>query len=551
LRKRGICALVLVGLFALVVIGSSAPSSANSLSYVPLEPFKSFTPASSEWLDVDAFDATYDNWDTKTGTSPYLDAQDEPTNFIEDNTASATIGWFSFPDTTMTGTLTVNVSIYASNDDGAGNDDFTVYYDFTGGSGAVLFTPDLTTSYAYYTATVTGCDTVAEVNSLRFYFETNTVTQPDQVRADHMRIGVSGTGGGTAYEKDLLETVTVAETIENAAAYDRSYTESVSAADVITTAADMARNLVESIGVVGVLAMIRGREKDLVEAITVSDVRTLSASYARDLVETISVSDVWSKTFGLNRTESISVVDSGDFSKAIQKNMTETIGVVDSWSRSVGYNRNFTENITAVDVRTLSADFVRDLVEAITVVDTIEESKAIQKQMTETIGVVDSWSRAVGYNRNLTESIAAVDVRTLSADFVRNLVETITVVEIIDIQKLGGIDYEKDLTEAITVSIELETDPPIVELLIGSMFYQLFFSLDMWGYLGPLSLVIIGYIVASKDKSLGVIWFVLESLVIVNYLSLVAETPAYWWHTLILLIGGMSTLAYSLWGRWK
>ena len=317
-----------------------------------------------------------------------------------------------------------------------------------------------------------------------------TDTSDDAVEADTWQVEavlLHTWSGGIPYEKDLTEGISAVDVQTNSADYDRSYTESVSAVDVRTTAADMARNLVESIGVVGVLTMLRGREKDLVESITAADVRTFSIDYARNLVEAVSCSDVWSKTFGLNRTEAISVVDSGEFSKFISKNMTEVIGVADSMIRSVDYSREMTENITVADVRTLSAGFAR------------------------------------------------------------NLVESINVVDIIDTEKGAGIDYEKDLAESITVSSELETEGGVV--VQRSIIYELFLSLEVWGYLGPALLVIGGYVLSKRELILGVLWFVLECLVVAQYLLLVDATPNYWWHIYIILIGGLITFGFAMMDR--
>lgn len=78
---------------------------------------------------------------------------------------------------------------------------------------------------------------------------------------------------------------------------------------------------------------------------------------------------------------------------------------------------------------------------------------------------------------------------------------------------------------------------------------ELFLSTEMWGYLGPIAMVMIGYYVARRDRILGVLWFVFECLFIAHYLSLVDATPAYWWHTIILLFGGLLTCIYPLWDR--
>lgn len=82
-----------------------------------------------------------------------------------------------------------------------------------------------------------------------------------------------------------------------------------------------------------------------------------------------------------------------------------------------------------------------------------------------------------------------------------------------------------------------------------NIFYDLFFSLNMWSYLGPMGLVVFGYFMAKKDRILGVLWFILECLFIAQYLILVDATPNYWWHIFILALGGLLTCVYPLWDR--
>jgi len=81
------------------------------------------------------------------------------------------------------------------------------------------------------------------------------------------------------------------------------------------------------------------------------------------------------------------------------------------------------------------------------------------------------------------------------------------------------------------------------------LFYEMFLSTGISGYLGPLALVIIGYFVMKKDKILGVLWFVVECLFIAQYIDLVDATPDYWWQIFILLFGGFFTVVYPLWER--
>jgi len=79
--------------------------------------------------------------------------------------------------------------------------------------------------------------------------------------------------------------------------------------------------------------------------------------------------------------------------------------------------------------------------------------------------------------------------------------------------------------------------------------YDVFLSLELWGYFGLLFLIVGGYIIAKKNTFLGILWFIVDCLFIGQYLNLVSATPQYWWHIFILLLGGLMTCVYPLWDR--
>lgn len=81
------------------------------------------------------------------------------------------------------------------------------------------------------------------------------------------------------------------------------------------------------------------------------------------------------------------------------------------------------------------------------------------------------------------------------------------------------------------------------------LFYEIFLSTEISGYLGPLAIVILGYMVMKKDRILGILWFVVECLFMAQYFDLVSATPDYWWQIFILLFGGLFTCVYPLWDR--
>jgi len=69
------------------------------------------------------------------------------------------------------------------------------------------------------------------------------------------------------------------------------------------------------------------------------------------------------------------------------------------------------------------------------------------------------------------------------------------------------------------------------------LFYELFLTLGISGWFGPLALVIIGYLITKKERNLGIFIIIVNSLIIYHYFTLIDATPQYWWHVIILLLG--------------
>jgi len=115
-----------------------------------------------------------------------------------------------------------------------------------------------------------------------------------------------------------------------------------------------------------------------------------------------------------------------------------------------------------------------------------------------------------------------------------------------------GISAFVSNSESVTWSALLPTTTttfPTTTTTETGIFYDLFLSLEMWGYFGPLGLVIIGFFVAKKDRNLGVLYFVVECLVVAQYAILIETEPNYIWHMLLVLLGGIMTLIPALMNR--
>jgi len=81
------------------------------------------------------------------------------------------------------------------------------------------------------------------------------------------------------------------------------------------------------------------------------------------------------------------------------------------------------------------------------------------------------------------------------------------------------------------------------------LLFELFLSTGGLGYLGPFVIVIIGYLLAKKDKGLGLIAFIVQCLIAAQYFTFIEADPAYWWQVVIILVGGMLTCVVPLMDR--
>ena len=72
-----------------------------------------------------------------------------------------------------------------------------------------------------------------------------------------------------------------------------------------------------------------------------------------------------------------------------------------------------------------------------------------------------------------------------------------------------------------------------------NIFEELFLSVDIWGWFGPLAIIVISFMILTnkKLKPLGILFIIVEFLTISIYFDLVEATPWYWWNIIIMLLG--------------
>ena len=69
-----------------------------------------------------------------------------------------------------------------------------------------------------------------------------------------------------------------------------------------------------------------------------------------------------------------------------------------------------------------------------------------------------------------------------------------------------------------------------------NIFEQLFLTTEIWGIFGPLTLVVAGFFITQKEKGLGILFIIVDSIIVYQYLQLV-NYELYLWHVIILILG--------------
>jgi len=382
--------------------------------------------AVDEWLYVHTDDNTGTAWN-EVGTTPFVDAQDEPTNYGWIDSSNKNWGNFEVDDTTGTGTVnSVNLTVYV--DSGSERINFWVY-DLSATVFVEVGFDAGSAGYHYVTIDlISWITTVAEIDAIEIYFRSkNQGGWGGQVEADYAAIGVNvDIAGGTDYDAFIYDSMTFDE------------------------------------------------------------LASLVVSFVSELSETLS------------------------------------------FAGSVG----------------LFGSFAKLLFESFVFADTMTPSIIIQALLYDSFVVSGTASIAAGYVALLFGGIVIQETLSLATLYDLSIYESFVVVADLNAQKI--IQLIKNIYDSFPV---IEVLVVGVTSLAGSMFFQLFLSMNMWSYLGPIALVIGGYFVSQKNANLGIIWFMVECLVIAQYLVLVTATPDYWWHIFLLVIGGLLTCVYPLWGK--
>lgn len=194
-------------------------------------------------------------------------------------------------------------------------------------------------------------------------------------------------GSGTAYVKDLSDTVSLADAVAKTAA--KGLTDSVSMAEIFG----------------------KYPKKTNSDTIIIADV--LVKSVAHQLSDTVALADTLSKVLGLSKAESLSLADS--LAKTAAKYQTESVAIADSNRKVVGATRS--DTFTLSDA--LSKVGVKTVSDAVLVSDALRKTFAGNKS--DTMQMSDNTTKVAGKsiadNVSMADSLARVNVKNISDSF--------------------------------------------------------------------------------------------------------------------------------------
>ena len=76
-------------------------------------------------------------------------------------------------------------------------------------------------------------------------------------------------------------------------------------------------------------------------------------------------------------------------------------------------------------------------------------------------------------------------------------------------------------------------------------FNQLFYSQEVWGYLGVIFTLIIGLVVCSKIREAAVIFVPIYSIMALDYAAKISVTGYFAWHFILMVLGAIMIPIYA------
>lgn len=77
---------------------------------------------------------------------------------------------------------------------------------------------------------------------------------------------------------------------------------------------------------------------------------------------------------------------------------------------------------------------------------------------------------------------------------------------------------------------------------MSNIFELLFYSTEIWGYLGVLGVVVFSLAISYKVKGAAAFFFIVLTLMAIDYFARITAGGSYVWHIVILMFGAIMTI---------
>jgi len=313
-------------------------------------------------------------------------------------------------------------------------------------------------------------------------------------------------------------------------------------------------------------------EKLVTDTLSLSSVHSMLNVFLRTMSDTLNISSTSIVMIQKLLTDTLNLSSIESHLIVFQKLIEDTLQLGSSVSMSVFKSMSDTLNISSA--HSIVSTFIRTMTDTLNISST--SIVMIQKLLTDTLNLSSIETHLIVFQKAVTDTLIISSV--ISKEIGKTITDTLNIssaksflfkmvqVDTLIIASVTTKEAQKSVSDILQIASSVDPVPSYGEgdkyktvedtLIFESsvsrppnIFYELFLSSRMWGYIGPMALVIIGYIISKKEAILGALWFIVECLFIAHYLEIVEASPNYWWHIIILLLGGLFTCIYPLWDR--
>ena len=214
--------------------------------------------------------------------------------------------------------------------------------------------------------------------------------------------------------------------------YNESVSESVSAADTVDNAATLVGTTSESMSTADTVSSLVVSPSTISETVSLADTTTNIATQSGDISENASLSDAVSSLvdFGVSQDEAIVANDNVSSLVVFPSTVSETISPDETVSTSQQWPVDVAEAVGLADAQSSSAELGGAVSESVALADSQTNTAVLVGDMSEAAGLSDTVSALVDFVTDISEAATLTDFVSALRDLAADIQETITFVDV-------------------------------------------------------------------------------------------------------------------------